>query len=604
MIKPHLSILFSCILLCILAPAAFAQKLLNRTISVEVSGKPLSEVLDAIGRQGGFHFSYNSNILRADSLVTFSVRRITVRQALERLFDASYQYREVDDYVIIQRSTEGQPYVVSGYVVDKETGERISNASVYERQQLASTLTNDQGFFRLKLKDKYPSASISISKLSYSDTSMDIGPGNDQELTVSLMPKRYELTSVTVTPESGVEKTWFGNFFLSSRQKMQSLNLNKFFVDKPIQLSVTPGLGTHGRMSGQVVNKFSLNVIGGYTAGVNGVEIGTVFNIVKKDVRYVQIAGFFNIAGGKVGGVQIAGFHNQVLDSVDGVQAAGFSNWVTGSFEGVQTAGFLNVSARDVTGVQAAGFASCTGGNITGVQASGAISFIAKNGKGVSVAGLATMTGKDMEGVQASGYLNIVGGQMKGVQAAGLFNYARDLRGVQIGVINICDTSSGYSIGIVNFVRKGMHKLNLSANEFLPYNAAYKSGNNKLYSILTFGADYRKGTKVFAYGYGLGKEIRMSKRLSLDMELISGALYLGSWKETVPMNRLQACLTFHLHKQFSFYAGPAFGMVYADEGQRSKETYRSNFSNIGAFNFSMWDNAYGWLGWQAGINLF
>lgn len=604
MIKPHLSILYLCIFLCMLTPAAFGQRLLNKTISVEAAGKPLSEVLDAIGRQGGFHFSYNSNILRADSLVTISARRITVRQALEHLLDNNYQYREIDDYVIIQRNTEGQAYVVSGYVIDKETGERISNASVYERQQLASTLTNDQGFFRLKLKDKYPSASLSISKLSYSDTSMDIGPGRDQELTVSLMPKRYELSSVTVTPESGVEKTWFGNFFLSSRQKMQSLNLSKFLVDKPVQVSVTPGLGTHGRMSGQVVNKFSLNVIGGYTAGVNGVELGTVFNIVKQDVRYAQIAGFFNVAGGKVVGAQVAGFHNHVLDSVEGVQASGFGNWTSGSLDGVQATGFMGIIARDLNGVQASGFASCVGGNTEGVQVGGAVTFTRKSVNGVSVAGMTAFTAKDVEGVQAAGYLNIVGGKMKGVQASGFFNYARELQGVQIGVINICDTSSGYSIGVINFVRKGIHKLSLSTNELTPYNVAYKSGNSKLYSVLTFGADFRKGNKIYAYGYGLGKEIPLNKRFSLDLELISGALYLGTWKETVPMNRLQTSLTLHLHKRLSVFAAPAFGMVYTNRDQKSKESYRSDFSDIGAFNFTMWDNAYGWLGWHVGINLF
>ena len=36
-------------------------------------------------------------------------------------------------------------------------------------------------------------------------------------------------------------------------------------------------------------------MFGGYTAGVNGLEIGGLFNLNKKDVRYVQAAGLFNI---------------------------------------------------------------------------------------------------------------------------------------------------------------------------------------------------------------------------------------------------------------------------------------------------------------------
>jgi hypothetical protein len=37
-----------------------------------------------------------------------------------------------------------------------------------------------------------------------------------------------------------------------------------------------------------------MNVIGGYTAGVDGLEMGGVFNINQKDVRYFQMAGVFN----------------------------------------------------------------------------------------------------------------------------------------------------------------------------------------------------------------------------------------------------------------------------------------------------------------------
>jgi hypothetical protein len=59
------------------------------------------------------------------------------------------------------------------------------------------------------------------------------------------------------------------------------------------------------------------------------------------------------------------------------------------------------------------------------------------------------------------------------VQIAGVFNYSKKLKGVQIGLINIADTSEGYSIGLINIVLKGYHKLSFSANEILNVNAAF-----------------------------------------------------------------------------------------------------------------------------------
>src|SRR4029077_11946146 len=115
------------------------------------------------------------------------------------------------------------------------------------------------------------------------------------------------LKSLRISQDSGrVEKTGMGKFLLSTKQKVQSVNLKYFFTTRPVQVSLVPGVGTHGRLGAQVVNNFSLNVIGGYTAGTKGVELGGIFNIDKKDVSFFQAAGIFNVDGGKMTGVQFA----------------------------------------------------------------------------------------------------------------------------------------------------------------------------------------------------------------------------------------------------------------------------------------------------------
>src|SRR5205807_1384684 len=95
--------------------------------------------------------------------------------------------------------------------------------------------------------------------------------------------------------------------------------------------------------------------------------------------------------------------------------------------------------------------------------------------------------GKNVNGAQLSAIANITRGEMKGIQIAHFVNYARKLQGVQIGLVNISDTSAGYSIGLINIVFKGYHKLVISTNEVLDVNAAFKTGNSKLYSILLTG---------------------------------------------------------------------------------------------------------------------
>src|SRR5205814_7962213 len=133
-----------------------------------------------------------------------------------------------------------------------------------------------------------------------------------------------------------VEKTAVGAFLLSASQKVQSLNLKDFFAQRPFQFSVIPGVSSHGKLSPQIINNFSLNIFGGYSGGVNGLEVAGLFNIDKKTVQYLQIAGLSNVVGGPMNGLQVGGLHNTVLDSVAGLQIGGVNNFVKARLVGVQ----------------------------------------------------------------------------------------------------------------------------------------------------------------------------------------------------------------------------------------------------------------------------
>jgi len=620
---------------------SYAQNILGKPISIEVTRQPLPDVLKLISQKGGFYFSYNNNIIQADSLVSISAINQTVKQVLDLLLEGNYQYKETGNYIILQRNAVGQQYAIYGYVMDKGNGQRIANASVYEKHQLISTLTNDQGYFRLRLKDKerYPSAMITVSKDLYTDTSLIIKPGYDQEISVNIMPaKSITLMPVVITQYSQVEKTWLGRLFLSSRQRMQSLNLSKFFTEQPVQTSVAPGLGSHGKLGAQVINKFSLNMIGGYTAGLDGVEIGTIFNIDKKDVQYVQIAGVFNVVGGSFKGVQVGGLHNNVLDSVkgvEGVQISGFSNLVKGPFkgaqvggiynqtgtslEGVQISGFINRIKGDIQGAQVGGIYNQVNGHLEGLQTSGFINVVNGNVNGaqigaiynqtdgaldgVQITGAFNIAHKDADGWQLAGLGNINKGETKRVQTSFLFNYAKKLSGVQIGLVNIADTSSGYSIGLLNIVKKGgYHKLAISTNEVIPFNIAIKTGNSKLYSIITAGISPGSHHKAYAFGFGVGKAFTLSPKLALTTEFTSQTLYLGDWEHATAMSRIQPDLHLKLGKMVTLFAGPSIAF-YSQELSAPIKDYKYHIPGPNYPAISI-DDARLWIGWNIGISFF
>lgn len=623
-------------LLAALLPAwVSAQGLLDKPISITVQKQRLDEVLEIIGNKAGLTFSYNSNAVKRDSLVSLNVTNKKVKDVLDIIWKTGYEYKQSGNYIIIRKIPvlpDNKPppekyYTITGYIIDNETGQKISNASIYEKQQLAATLSGQDGFFKLRLKAKYNQAAITVSKELYLDTTINIYGKQSQQVSIIIRnevvikppiladtnePPLWEnsepahpdtlpkpVAIATDTPK--VEKKWLGAMLLSSQQKIQSLNLRKFFTEKPFQISLTPGISTHGKMSGQVINHVSINTLGGYTGGLNGVELGGMFNISKKNVQYFQAAGLFNQVGGYVRGVQAAGISNSVLDSVNGVQSAGISNFVKGRFRGLQASGISNIVMGDVNGVQLAGISSIAKGWLYGFQAS-AVYNHAGSMKGAQVSGTVNYSAANTNGLQLAAVGN-VSGNVSGVQFSSIFNYASHLKGLQIGLINIADSSDGYSLGLFNIVKHGYHKLDINTNETMPLNVSFKGGNKKLYSILALGTSANQNKQLYAFGLGIGSELKTWRRLDFNVDIIPQYLYTGSWDNTNILTAARPYFQYRPAKWIGLYAGPAFNVYYSNQ-TAAVTNYQFNVPQNSLYKFNISSKVNAWVGWQFGINLF
>ncbi|MET0637068.1 MAG: STN and carboxypeptidase regulatory-like domain-containing protein [Chitinophagaceae bacterium] len=569
--KAILTVMMSC-----LVGIVFSQNLLEKRISLDVNRQRLDDVLSIISDKGGFTFSYNSQIVKRDSLVSLSVTNRSVRQILALLLSDQYEYKESGNYIILRRValrlttvTDKSPvtdniYTISGYVVNSETGDRLTNVSVYETEHLVSALTDEHGRFELKLKSKYPTASLSVSKYSYEDTTVVIEPKFNMQLVIAIVPVAdtvfvsvpnvYEVVDSSIVrlkdsavvpvpmEKTEIEQTAVAKFLLTARQKVQSLNIKRFIAERPFQASLIPGITTQGTMSGQMIHNVSFNLFGGYTGEINGLEIGGLFNLNRKDVKYVQIAGLFNVTGGSVTGFQAAGVSNAVLGDLQGFQVSSVANYVKKNVRGFQVAGISNMS----------------------------------------------------------------GGIMSGLQVASIFNYAKKQQGVQIGLINISDTSDGYSIGLINIVMRGYHKLAISRDEVINTNIAFKTGSRRFYSILQGGMNLgsKEDDKAYSFGYGLGTEKRITNWITLNPELTCQYLYLGSWDYTNLLSKLHLNLNIQPFKGFRIFGGPSIAAYYTDQdvvvkGYRSRALPGSYHS----FKTGL-DKTRGWFGWNIGIALF
>ena len=551
---------------------------LNRRISLNIEKQKLGEVLDQIAQKGGFRFSYSGTVFDPDSVVSIQATGEPVRDILDRLFELKADYRVSNDYIILRSAvlrffiqpeiikTDEKHYLISGYVIDEQSGKKVSDASIYEKRLLESALSDQNGYFRMRIRGNHQSVILTVSKEAYRDTSLMFLS------TVTIKPEGYTYEDESFSYASNlVERLGIGRFLVSAKQRIQSLNISGFLTNSPFQASLIPGLSSHGMFSSQVVNKASLNLIGGYTAGLDGVELAGLFNISKNDVRYVQLAGLSNVVGGSLQGFQAGGLFNSVLDSLNGFQAAGLGNDVRKSVGGWQAAGVFNHVRMNLNGMQ--------------------------------VAGVSNLVSNHTRGLQVSGVGNITSKEMRGIQIGGLFNYAKNLKGLQVGLINVADTSSGFSLGLINWVSKGYHKLSLASTDVFNQQLAIKSGNPKLYSMLIAAGNFTGNNKVYSAGYGLGHHRDFNKWLSASAELSAQGIYLGYWDYPNVLGKLQLNAQFRLVKGVSLFGGPSYSVYRTDPLSQTDVGYKRDIAPASA---KIIDNGKvrSWTGWTAGVILF
>lgn len=528
--------------------------ILERSASIRASNEKTPSVLNRIGQAAGFSFSYNSAIIDSNQEISIDATNQTVRSILNEIFNGSMNYKEKGNYLILTRSAPAPVknnivvVIINGYVQDESTGDKISNASVYDKLTLTSAVTDDFGYFKLKIEKKTDSISLSVSKKNYRDTLVSITAPSNQYLTISINPIKkdtFEIAAQTKSVDTvSIIKKEILSFPYESEPNVQNISDT---LHELVQVSFLPFLGTNGRLSGNIVNDYSINIFGGYSLGTREIELGFFFNLDRGDVSWLQLAGFANAVGGKVYGIQGAGFANVNGDETEAVQLAGFANTNLGNTRGVQVAGFANTNLGKMNGVQVAGFSNV---NATRLPS-----------QGVQVAGFGNVQIGDYVGSQFAGAANIATEKITGSQISVLFNHGKEVRGTQIGLINYADTLGGVPIGLISIVKKGYHKIELSADEVFYTNLAFRTGVKKFYSQLMAGLKPTQSieptdTSVWTFGYGLGTSPRINRWLSIDIDLLSQHVNKGSFTDELSsLNKLYVGLDFQLAKKFSIATG-------------------------------------------------
>ncbi len=564
-------------LFCIILVNSFVHgqssiPILERKISISANNEKITSVLNRIGQAGGFSFSYNSAIISAEQTVSLAITEKSVREILNEIFQGTMNYKEKSNYLIITKApipTAKNNIVViimNGYVEDSKTGEKIAQASVYDKSSVASTITDEYGYFKLKLEKKTDSIALSISKKNYRDTLVSITAPDNQYLKISITPVQDSVIIAAQTEAIDSMDVDENTLNLPYEDEPNVQNIHDTLYQM-VQVSLLPFIGSNDRLSGNVINDYSINFFGGYSMGTRQIELGFLVNIDRADVSWLQVAGFGNLVGRNVYGIQAAGFANVNGGETKALQLAGFANTNLGESIGVQVAGFTNTDLKGMNGVQVAGLSNITVGDAKGVQ----------------VSGLGNVQVGDYRGSQIAGLTNIATKKISGSQISAFFNHAKQVRGTQIGLINYADTLGGIPVGLLSIVKTGYHKIELSADEVFYTNLAFRSGVRKFYTMLQAGFKPDKSlnagdSSVWTFGYGLGTARKISKKIFLNIDASAQHVNKGSFTNALSLlNKIHVGVDFQLAKGFSLYTGATLNGYLTNNDYKEYPTLFTDF---------------------------
>lgn len=514
----------------------------DQPISISFENEPLERALLELDRVVERQLSYNPQILPSGVVVNQSFDEESPENVLTAILGNAYRLKNIGDYIIIQKvppvKKEKTTFQIKGGVTDAVTGLDLEDVSIYEINSLQSTLSDKLGEFSLKSETKLETATFVISKRFYEDTIIQVSNLKPFETPIVLKKEERAKPAIPIRERVRTFSSGLAKFFTSDKVRTNASNVN--FVDtRMFQFSLVPAVGTNRKLSSQIKNKASLNLIAGYTYGVQGLEVGGVYNISRGEVWGVQVGGFGNTVGGEVHGVQIGGFINTTKDYVRGTQVAGFVNVASDSVNGFQMGGFTNLT-QEMRGIQVAGFNNHT---------------------------------KRMNGFQLSGFINTTH-EMDGFQLTGFINVAKEVKGLQLSVINIADTvASGIPFGLFNFVKKnGFISPAIESDDVVPYRLAFRSGLDKFYTVLSAGID---AGDHWTFGAGFGSRLFPLKEkaffLNPELRWINIAEGSTDEDESNTIIRLNFNLGYQVLKHLSITTGPTLNYYYTNKLDESNQ---------------------------------
>ncbi|MGL5920806.1 MAG: SusC/RagA family TonB-linked outer membrane protein, partial [Bacteroidales bacterium] len=228
----------------------------EKPIVIQVSNKPVKDVLSMIEKQSKYIFVYNSASVNLSKTVSMNTTSSDIREILKLLLkDTSLSYEISDRQILLfasdSKGKQAKKISATGMVKD-EQGEPMIGVSVQVKGKTEGTVTDIDGNYTLPTEE---GATLVFSYIGYKKLEKKAMPG----MAVILDPDAEELNEVVVVGYGTMKKS----DLTGSVSAVKSKDFNKGLVTSPSQL-------IQGRVSGVNITNNGGEPGGGVTIRVRG----------------------------------------------------------------------------------------------------------------------------------------------------------------------------------------------------------------------------------------------------------------------------------------------------------------------------------------------
>lgn len=214
-------------ILFLLIQNVFGQKLLKTQLGFSVENVSINEALLKLSEESGIDIAYSSSFLKNTPRISLEMESSSLEEILAQLLAKTHlSYRVLGDRIILFKKKKKR-YTISGYLEDKESGERLISARIYCPKIKRGCISNEYGFFSLNLEEgKYE---IEYHYIGYQPKKKTIHLKKNIHQSLALQPN-MNLPAVVILPENA-------NSQIATEDTDKSIQINTAFV------KASPGLG-------------------------------------------------------------------------------------------------------------------------------------------------------------------------------------------------------------------------------------------------------------------------------------------------------------------------------------------------------------------------